>query len=260
MIHDLFHKLLGLPVLASKHGRDVDAFLIYIHWLMIALFIGWTVFFIYTLIRFRQSRNPKADYVGVKSKHVSNSLEGVVALIEAVLLLGFAIPLWAKVVEGFPDQKESTVLKVIAQQFNWNFLYPGKDGEFGRQEVKLLSPENQLGRDKSDPKGKDDFETLNEMHVPVGKPVIAYIMSKDVIHSFKVIAMRVCQDAIPGVPIPTWFTPTKEGRYQINCAQLCGIGHAGMASGYITVESQEKYEQWLAEKAKTAGTGTTSFE
>jgi len=73
------------------------------------------------------------------------------------------------------------------------------------------------------------------MHVPVNKPVICYVTSKDVIHSFKVIAMRVTQDAIPGMRIPVWFTPTKEGRYQINCAQLCGNSHFAMSSGMLVV-------------------------
>ena len=94
------------------------------------------------------------------------------------------------------------------------------------------------------------------MHVPVNKPVICYISSKDVIHSFKVIAMRVTQDAIPGMRIPVWFTPTKEGRYQINCAQLCGNAHSAMATGMLVVESQAAFDKWLASKAGAA----TSFE
>lgn len=260
---DFFRNLLLLPELASEHGIRVDKFIIYVHWLMIALFIGWSIFFIYTLVRFRSARQPKADYVGVKS-HASNYLEGAVALIEAVLLLAFAVPLWSQVVDQFPKESEATTIKVIAQQFGWNFLYPGRDGEFGRQDPALLSPDNQLGQDRNDPKGKDDFTTLNEMHVPLTdangrpKPVLVYISSKDVIHSFKVIAMRICQDAIPGLAIPMHFTPTKEGRYQINCAQLCGNGHAKMSNGFITVESWDKYQQWAEAQAK--GGAATVFE
>jgi cytochrome c oxidase subunit 2 len=86
--------------------------------------------------------------------------------------------------------------------------------------------------------------------------VIIFVSSKDVIHSFKIIALRVTQDAIPGLRIPIWFTPTQEGRYQINCAQLCGNGHSTMAQGFLTAESQETYEKWLASKVGAA----TSFE
>jgi len=88
--------------------------------------------------------------------------------------------------------------------------------------------------------------------VPVNKPVIIYISSKDVIHSFKVLAMRVTQDAIPGMRIPIHFTPTKEGRYQINCAQLCGNGHSSMSAGMLVVESQGAFDKWLASKTPGA--------
>ena len=120
------HKLLGLPELASVHGADVDKFIIYVHYLMIALFIGWSGYFIYALWRFRQSRNPKADYVGVTS-HASSYVEVAVAAVEVVLLLGFAIPLWAKVVdrEGYPSEKESVLIRITGQQFAWVFRYAG---------------------------------------------------------------------------------------------------------------------------------------
>ncbi|MEO8429724.1 MAG: cytochrome c oxidase subunit II [Verrucomicrobiota bacterium] len=250
----MMEKLLGLPVLASEHGKDVDNLIIYVHWLMIVLFVGWVAYFIYVLIRFRKSRNPTADYVGVKS-HASNYIEGGVALAEGILLIGFAVPLWAKAVDRFPNENDATTIRVIAQQFGWNMRYPGKDGIFGRQDMSLLTPENPLGVDKSDPHSKDDIQTLNEMHVPVNKAVIIHLTSKDVIHSFKVIALRVCQDAIPGMQIPLWFKPLKEGRYQINCAQLCGAGHYNMSLGMLTVESQEKFDKWQAEQSKAPSGG-----
>ena len=200
-------KLLGLPPVASEHGPHVDALIIYVHWLMIALFVGWLGYFAYVLIRFRRGRNPRADYFGVRS-HASSYLEGAVALVEGVLLVGLAIPLWAKAVDQFPDKKQSTVIHVVGQQFNWNALYAGKDGEFGRQDMRFVNATNTFGLDPSDPRTKEDVQVtgLGEMHVPVNKPVICYISSKDVIHSFKLIAMRVTQDAIPGMRIPLWFT------------------------------------------------------
>lgn len=251
-------KLLGLPVLASEHGKDVDKLIIYVHYLMLALFVGWLAYFIYVLIRFRKSRHPKADYVGVRS-HASTYIEGAVAFIEAVLLIGFAVPLWAKVVDHLPSEKDSTSVRVVAQQFGWNIRYPGADGVYGKADMKLASSSNKLGIDRTDAAGKDDIETLNDLHVPVNKPVIANISSLDVIHSFKVIALRVCQDAIPGLSVPVHFTANKTGRYQINCAQLCGTGHYGMALGFLTVDSPEDYAKWQAEKAK-AGPGATTFE
>jgi cytochrome c oxidase subunit 2 len=244
-------KILGLPVLASDHGRDVDNLIIYVHWLMIVLFVGWLAYFAYALFRFHRSRNPKADYVGVKS-HASNYIEAAVALVEGILLVAVAVPLWAKAVGKFPAESESTVLQVVGQQFNWNARYAGKDGVFGKQDMRLVKNDNVFGVDPKDANGKDDAQVANEMHVVVNKPVIAYISSKDVIHSFKIIAMRVTQDAIPGMRLPVWFRPTKEGRYQINCAQLCGNSHSAMASGTLVVESQEAFDKWVAGKVGPA--------
>jgi cytochrome c oxidase subunit 2 len=257
-----FSDLLGMPVLASEHGKHVDALIIYVHWLMIALFVGWMAYFLYVLFRFRKSRNPKADYLGART-HASTWIEGAVALVEGVLLVGFAVPLWSNLVDDFPTpDKKPLVLKVAAQQFAWNVLYPSTKpetvGQFPAQDVKWVSPENPFGVDTKDREAKGCYLTQNEIHVPVNKPVILHLTSKDVIHSFKVIAFRLTQDAIPGMMIPTHFVATKEGRYQINCAQLCGIGHYGMANGFLVVESQDKFDKWIAEKSK--GGGATTFE
>jgi cytochrome c oxidase subunit 2 len=255
-----WHKLLGLPVLASKHGQHVDNLIIWMHWLMGALFVGWMAYFLYVLFRFRQSKNPKADYIGART-HASTYIEGLVALAEGVLLVGVAIPFWSKLVDDFPDRNspDTLVVRVVAQQFNWNFLYPGKDRAFAKQDMKLVSDANPFGIDKTDEASKDDFQIAQELHIPVNKPVILDISSKDVIHSFKVISFRITQDAIPGMRIPTHFIATKPGRYQINCAQLCGTGHYSMSGGYVVVETQENYDKWLAGQAGKAG-APTSFE
>lgn len=253
---DWFGKyILGLPPLASENGQDVDNLIIYVHWLMIALFIGWIIYFFYALYRFRSSRNPKADYVGVRN-HASSYIELAVAGVEAVLLVFIAVPLWAKAVDKFPPASESTVIQVVAQQYAWNARYAGLDGIFGRQDMKFVASDNVFGVDPTDANGKDDIQTLNDIHVVIDKPVIIYLSSKDVIHSLKIIAMRVCQDAIPGLRIPVWFKPTKLGRYQINCAQLCGPGHASMTGGYVTVESQADFDKWIRSKSGS----TASFE
>ena len=92
----------------------------------------------------------------------------------------------------------------------------------------------------------------------MNKPVLIYLSSKDVIHSLKLVAMRLTQDAIPGLRIPCTFTPTKIGKYQIECAQLCGNGHAAMAGGFVVVQSQEEFDKWL--KSKEGAVAPASFE
>jgi cytochrome c oxidase subunit 2 len=234
----------------------VDNLILYVHLLMGALFVGWLSYFLYAIFRFNARSNPKANYTGV-TNHMSTYIEGAVAFIEAVLLIGFAVPLWARVAGPLP--KDATVIRVTAEQFAWNSRYPGPDGVFGKQDLRFVNSTNTLGLDPSDPAGKDDVvPPLNEMAAPVGKPVVCHITSKDVIHSFKINPFRITQDATPGVSIPIWFIPTHEGHYMINCAQLCGNSHAFMRGNFF-VMSPAKYNAWLAEKSK-AGAAPASLE
>ena len=240
-------KLPGLPLLASKHGADVDNFIWYVHVLMIVLLIGWTAYFLYAIWRFRSSRNRKADYVGTTT-HASSYIEGAVAVVEGILLIGFAIPLWAHSVDKFPDPSQSTVMRIIGRQFNWVARYPGEDGKFGSNRIDLIATDNQLGLDKTDPAAKDDVTVEgSDMAVPVNTPVIAHISSLDVIHSFKVVPLRVTQDANPGMSIPIHFIPTITNAYQIQCSQLCGNGHFSMR-GIFRVLEYPAYTNWIASK------------
>jgi cytochrome c oxidase subunit 2 len=257
-MNDWFAKnILCLPELASANGQAVDDLMVYLHWLMLVLFVGWIIYFGYVLWRFNAARGHKADYHGSKSK-IPSYVELLIVGIEAVLLVGIAVPLWAKNVQRFPKPEDSTVVQIMAQQFAWNARYPGLDGKFGRQDMKLITSDNVFGVDPADPPGKDDVQVLNEIHVVVNKPVLIYLSSKDVIHSLKLVAMRITQDAIPGLRIPCTFTPTKIGRYQIECAQLCGNGHAAMAGGFVIVQSQADFDAWL--KSKSGSAAPASFE
>ena len=252
---------LGLPPLASAHGGQIDGMIGWVHVFMFILFIGSGGFFIFTLVRFRRSRHPVADYTGVKS-HNASYLEVGVAVVEAILLFGFAIPLWAARVDSIPPASEALVVQVTGEQFAWNIHYAGPDGVFGRTGIKLFDAQsNALGLDRSDPAAKDDVTTTNQLYLPVNKPIIVRLRSKDVIHSFGVPEFRVKQDAVPGLTIPIWFVPnvtteemrTRTGKpdfqYEIACAQLCGLGHFRMR-GYVTVQTAEEFQKWMAEKIK----------
>ncbi len=240
-------ELLGLPIQASAHAWEIDRMIVIIHYLMFALFIGWGIFFVWVLIRFRASANPRADYAGVTS-HTSSYLEIGIAVIEAVLLIGFAIPAWANRVNDLPPESDSTVIHMIAKQFEWHSHYPGDDGRFGRRDISLITPTNAIGLDRGDPNGADDIVSINQMNMPVDKPVILYLSTMDVIHSLGIAEMRVKQDAIPGMEIPMWWEPTVEGSFEVNCSQLCGLGHYRMR-GFVTVQSQSEFDAWLAEEA-----------
>ena len=258
---------LGMPPLAAAHGGQIDNLIGWIHIFMLILFVGWGGFFLLALVRFRQSRNPVADYKGVTS-HRSTYVEVGVAVVEAILLVGFAIPLWATRVEALPPENEALVVQVTGEQFAWNMHYPGPDRVFGRTDIKLLDLQsNPLGLDRDDPAAKDDVTTVNQLYLPVNTPIIVRLRSKEVIHSFGVPEFRVKQDAVPGFTIPIWFIPTvttadmrtrlgdPEFQYEIACAQLCGLGHARMR-GFVTVQTAEEFQKWqqetIAEQAETA--------
>src|SRR2546421_5267429 len=146
----MVQKLLFLPAVASAHGGALDRMTLWVHVLMALLFVGWSAYFVVVLIRFRASAHPKANPKGVEN-HASTYVEVGVIVAEAILLLGFSIPLWAERVNQFPKEEESTVVRITGQQFAWNIHYPGPDGKFGKQDVKLVDPQsNPIGLDRSD--------------------------------------------------------------------------------------------------------------
>ena len=224
-----------------------------VHWLMAILFVGWGAYFIFVLFRFSSKRNPTATYSGTKS-HLSTYAEvggrrdrgdPPGRLRDSGLgRLGRA---------PCDPSDEALVVRVVGEQFAWNVHYPGDDGVFGRTAPDLVdTATNPVGLDRSDSLAADDIVTINQLHLPVNRPVTIRLSSKDVIHSFGLPVMRVKQDAIPGMEIPIHFTPVMEmgddERWEIACAQLCGLGHYRMR-GFLTVESEEEFEAWLAEKA-----------
>lgn len=225
----------------------IDLLMQLVHGLMLALFVGWTIYFVYALVRFRRGRQPQASYAGAKGRWASGVEVGVVVA-EAVLLVGFALPIWFQVTSARPIDPSAVVIRVVAEQFVWNVHYPGADGQFGRTALDLITTTNPLGLDRTSPTGKDDLVLLSEMHVPAGRTVVIQLSSKDVIHSFGVHGLRVKQDAIPGTISMVRFTPTSTGEFEIACSQLCGVGHHRMR-GLITVESEEAYRAFLVKEA-----------
>lgn len=253
----------GMPEPAAAHAKGIDDLIGYVHLLMLALFVGWLAYYCMALYRFNRKKCAKADYVGVKSG-VSTYLEIGVAVVEGVLLIGLAIPLWARAVDEFPvatgdPEKDPIEVRIMGMQFKWNAHFAGPDGKFGDQSIHLATATNPFGLDGESENGQDDVTCIlgEEFLLPVGRPVICRISSMDVIHSFKVPAMRVTQDAVPGMTIPTHFTPTKTGDYAIICAQLCGSGHALMRGDFKVVTAEE-WEAWYLEKAEEGG--AMSFE
>jgi cytochrome c oxidase subunit 2 len=236
-----------LPPAASEHAAAIDGMLEHVHLMVLVLFAGWAAYFIYVLLRFRRGAHPIANPAGTRGR-LAMAIFGAVAMGEAVLLVGFGLPLWFERTSAAPTSGNPLVIRVVAEQFVWNVHYPGADGEFGETSLAQISPTNPLGLDRASRFGKDDLVLLSEIHVPLSRPVVIQLTSKDVIHSFGVPAMRVKQDAVPGLRSPVWFTPTVEGEFEIACSQLCGLGHHRMR-GVIKVESEAAYRKFLDDEA-----------
>ena len=131
-----------------------------------------------------------------------------------------------------PDAEAPLEIHVAAEQFAWNIHYPGPDGRFGRTDAMLISAANPVGIDRDDPAAADDIGLLNILMLPINRPIVVQVTSRDVVHSFTLPEMRVKQDATPGMTARTWFTPTRLGAWEIACSQLCGLGHYRMRGEY----------------------------
>ena len=241
-------KLLGQPEAASRHAGQIDHLNEVVHWFMLILFIGWSAFFLYVLFRFHRRNNAKASYAGITS-HFSTHLEVIVVLVEVILLLGFAFPLWSQRVDDMPSVNDPNVVKIraVGEQFRWTFHYTGADGRFGLVRSDQITSSNPVGLVMDDPNSADDFLS-NELMLPKDRPVVILVTSKDVIHSLSLVSMRVGQDAIPGMEVPVWFVPNREGRWDVICAQLCGSGHAKMAAIMKCVK-QEEFAKWFTQRS-----------
>jgi cytochrome c oxidase subunit 2 len=234
-----------LPELASRHGAGIDAMLRYLLATVGALFVaGYAAL---AILIWQGSRR-----LSVGKRLASRKTEVVLALVlglgMAVIaeggVLAIGIPVWSEYFEAQPPA-DATLIEVTAQQFMWNVRYPGADGVFGRTDPKLVDETaNPLGLDRSDPAGKDDVVSQNDITVPFGHAVHVRLHSKDVIHSFFLPNFRVKQDAVPGMTPEVVFFPTRLGTYELACAELCGLAHYRMR-GFFHVVTAKEFADWL---------------
>ena len=172
-------------------------------------------------------------------------------IVEAILLLGFAFPLWSRQADDYPTSADTIKMRAMGEKFLWNFQYPGTDMMLSTWNPRLISQNNQTGRELNDPNGKDDFVNPGTMKLPLGRSVIVDVTSKDVIHNLALVPMRAAQDACPGVKSHMWFKPVKLGSWDIICGQLCGPGHSQMKAVLEVVEAKE-YDEWAKEQSTNA--------
>ena len=205
------------------------------------VFVAVNLFMAFAIIRYRHRKDRRARYEPENKK-----LEWWLTIVTSVGVVAMLTPglfVWAKFV-NVPE--EATVIEVVAQQWNWSFRFPGKDGVLGTTAAKLVSLDNPFGIDAHDPKGLDDvLISSSELHVPIGKPIKVLLRSKDVLHDFTVPQFRVKMDMVPGMITYLWFTPTKTGTYDILCEELCGVAHFAMR-GKVVVDEEQAFQTWFA--------------
>jgi cytochrome c oxidase subunit 2 len=242
-----------LPESISTHSPAID------HQFKITLSVIGVGFLLthaalgYAVWRYRATNRERASHSSGNAR-----VEIILAAITGVIFIALAITgqrVWARLRlnQAPPDAMQ---VEAVAQQFAWNFRYPGADGKFGRVDPRLYNDADNsigsrpgpLGIDPTDPASKDDVVTTT-LAAPVNRPINLTLRSKDVIHGFYVPALRLKQDAVPGMKINIHFAATREGRYEIACAELCGQFHHQMRA-YLEVKSPRDFEEWLKKNSK----------
>jgi cytochrome c oxidase subunit II len=226
--------------IASNWGA-MDTTISITFWITGFVFVAVNLFMAYCLVRYRKRKGSGATYEP-ENKKVESWLVGLSALgIAAMLAPGLFV--WAKVVNVPQD---ASVFEVVGQQWTWSYRFPGKDGKLGTVDTRFVSDKNPFGMNPDDPDGQDDVLVLSPVvHLPLGKPIKALLRAKDVLHDFTVPQFRVKMDLVPGLVSYIWFTPTRVGKFDLLCNELCGVGHFVMR-GKVVVEEEAAFQAWLS--------------
>ena len=226
--------------IASNWGMIDDTISI-TFWVTGFVFIAVNLFMAYCVVRYRHRKGSRASYEPENKK-----VEGWLVALTTVGIVGMLAPglfVYSKVVDV---PKDAAVFEAMGKQWYWGFRFPGKDGVMGTVDARYVSDKNPFGINPDDPFGRDDVLISSpEVHLPVGKPVKALLRSVDVLHDFAVPQFRVKMDLVPGLVTHTWFTPTRTGKFDLLCEELCGIGHFVMR-GRVVVEEERAFQEWLS--------------
>jgi cytochrome c oxidase subunit 2 len=213
-------------VQASTYAADIDGVITLIGVLVGFWFLVAEGVFLFLILRYRARDGRRAEYITGEEKKQMRfiSWPHYLVLVCDVFIVVGAVRVWIEVKQTLPSEAEAQHVRVIAQQWAWSFVHPGADGKLDTA---------------------DDIRSVDDLHVQVNQKYIYELESRDVLHDFSVPVFRLKQDAVPGRVITGWFEPTKTGTYDIQCAEICGIGH-GLMAGRIVIESPEQHAAWIA--------------
>lgn len=216
--------LLGLPALSS-FASDIDSLVLLILVLVGFWFILAEAIFFGLIIKFKAKDGQRAMHITGEEKEYKRFISlahNLVLLCDVFIVVG-SIKVWTDVKIDLPAADHE--IRVIGQQWSWTFQHPGADNKLDTA---------------------DDIFRIDELHVEVDKVYHFKLTSKDVLHSFSVPVFRLKQDAIPGRTITGWFEATGTGEHDIQCAEMCGIGH-GIMGARIFIEDAATHSAWIAQ-------------
>ncbi len=208
---------------ASSYAGKIDGLILLILVIVGFWFILAEVVLFGLIFKFSAKKNKKALYIAGEKPEEKRwvSWPHYATLVFDVLIIVAALRVWHEVKLTMPTPDET--VRIEAQQWAWTFTHAGADGKLGTP---------------------DDIRTVDELHVVVDKTYHFELTSRDVLHSFSVPAFRLKQDAVPGRIIRGWFKPTQVGQFDVQCAEICGIGH-GIMPARLVIESAEQHAAWL---------------
>jgi cytochrome c oxidase subunit II len=227
----------------SEHGAALDSQFERTAWVVAFAFVSSQFALAYAIVKYGRKGNERAVY-----SHGNNKLEWIWTIVTAGIFIAVAILgqlVWYRIhLEPIPAN--AAPVDVVAQQFQWNFHYPGADGIMGQTNAQYINDGslNFVGLDPNDANAKDDIQ-ISTLIVPKGRPVALQLRSKDVIHSFWVPVFRIKQDAVPGMNVRLHFTANHVGKYEMTCVELCGSLHYNMKTFALVVE-QNEYDEMMA--------------
>ncbi|AVR97601.1 cytochrome c oxidase subunit II [Pseudoduganella armeniaca] len=236
------------PIASNWHAMD-DALMLTFAITGVA-FVVLHLFVAYTVVRYRHRAGHRAA-----AAHGNSKLEWWLIGLTSAGIVGLLAPgltVYARLID---PPREALRFEVMGQQWQWHYRLPGRDGRLGAADVRFIQASNPFGMDPRDPYGQDDvLVDGQELHLPLGRPVLVQLRAQDVLHDFYVPQFRTRMNMVPGTVTHFWFTPERLGRYEVLCAQLCGVGHSTMRSA-VVVEAPDAYAAWLARQPTFGGQG-----
>ena len=221
----------------STYARDIDN-LIYLIAVMVGFWFLICEGLLFLLIfKFRKKEGVPSGYVTGEEPELKRwiTFPHFLVLVFDVFILVGAINVWVDIKQTLPE-KPYEIVRIIGQQWAWSFVHPGKDGKLDTD---------------------DDIKTVDELHIVANEPYVYELEARDVLHSFSVPVFRLKQDAIPGRVIRGWWQATESGEYDIQCVEICGIGHGVMAARII-IEDRETHASWVAANTPTTPDSKTT--